>query len=378
MMKKYSILFLMATPFMPLMLITACAPTSSLSATEAAPSSIQKLSSLPDITTLYTILTHQAGSQAKFLLAKEAYQAVRKPFFFVVAHNGMALATVLFSPETDAQKILQFTGERLMDYGAQTLYAYASGATDTMLSLIPKTTFDLYIKPITLGSIGIIGMTIACSAIPSPFIASTAYSGFQGMTVSGGLNLAKNALSKGLESKAVKKAMRIVKKPESTLFKNAFIITGALGLIALTPLLLPYAGAYLESISTNAVTTYITGTMALSAALDALAELSKASTYITYYQAGQSSIESLKQNWQQIQNAVSTFIELNTQELVTKPETPTKKIAPPALPDAAPATTQIELSKKTWKESIFSFIKALNPFANKTPSGGDLDYYFVD
>jgi hypothetical protein len=224
---------------------------------------------IPSITQLYTV-AEQGGKE---LAAAEAYKKIQDPFFVIAANNSMAIATIFFAQGADSNAILQLASDRLARYGALTLYGFGSGLTKPLLT--DGTSYSLYLKPITLGSIGIIGMTVVCSAIPLPFVASSAYSVFQGMTMTSGITLAKNMLQKGVNTQPVKEALTLLRKPETALFNNAVIIAGTVGIMAATPLLLTYAGA----VATTALATQITATMALSAALDITEELSKAAVY---------------------------------------------------------------------------------------------------
>ncbi len=264
---------------------------------------------VPDVSTIYTA-AQQGGKEA---FAIQAYKKIQNPFFVIAANNSMAIATIIFNQGVDADAIIQLASDRLANYGALTLYGFGSGIGSELLNNgTASTSFNLYLKPITLGTAGIIGMTIVCSAIPAPFIASSAYSVFQGMTMTSGIKLAKNMLNRGVNAEPVKEALRTLRKPETALFNNAVIIAGTLGIMAMTPLLITYAGA----VATTALATQITATMALTAALDITTELSNAAIYSHSAATGSkvsTSVvkplpERIKSGWQNMTSFFSSFM----------------------------------------------------------------------
>lgn len=274
------------------------------------PSALQEYRSLiPNVSDIYIA----AGQGGKSTVAIEAYKKIQSPFFVIAANNSMAVATIIFSQGVDADAIIQLASDRLARYGALTLYGFGSGASAELLNgNRTQNSYNLYLKPIALGTVGIIGMTIVCSAIPVPLMASSAYSVFQGMTMTSGMKLATNMLDQGVNAEPVKEALRTLRKPETALFNNAVIIAGTLGVMAMTPLLITYAGA----VATTALATQITTTMALSAALDITAELSNAAIYS--HSAATGSMlstevvkplpERIQSGWQNMKNFFSSFM----------------------------------------------------------------------
>lgn len=264
---------------------------------------------LPNISDIY--MAAEKGS--KGAVAIEAYKRIQNPFFVIAANNSMAVATIIFSQGANADAIMQLASERLARYGALTLYGFGSGASAELLNGdLEQTAFNLYLKPITLGTLGIIGMTIVSSAIPVPLVAASAHSVFQGMTMTSGIKLATNMLNQGVNAEPVKEAIRTLRQPETALFNNAIVIAGTLGVMAVTPLLITYAGA----IASTALATQITATMALSAALDITAELSNAAIY-SYSAATGSAVstdvvrplpERIQNSWQSMTNFFSSFM----------------------------------------------------------------------
>ena len=231
------------------------------------PKAIITSNMLPSVDQIQTSLNMLATDQAKFALAQQLYGSTKRPLFLVLAVEAGAIAMLFFSPEQASmgKKLLTYAENNIAQIGSLGLYGLGQGLAKPLLEATEQDAYNLYVKPIMMAGIGLVGMSVACTVSPDALLARGATSIFEGMTMRGAQQLALNAINKGYSTRPAQKVLAAMHSPEGQFINNGLIIMGTLGLIAAAPLLLTYAGTAVAAIAGTQATAAIAASSILSA-----------------------------------------------------------------------------------------------------------------